>query len=213
MLCFINKKYKSLSDNALIGIIISGDKLALNALIEKYKGHARSLSKTIKDTTFKRNCGFAFEDIYIVALNAVMIAIQNFHPEKGSFFFSYWKEVATREVYKFIQANSYYGDARVFGLSISLDEIIGDDENSATYGEVLASKDYYSHQDINLDDTSYQISEIASKEFTSLERQILYLHIIGYLPKEIAKKLNIDIESVYKAIRRVKRVIKKKLNK
>lgn len=53
----------------------------------------------------------------------------------------------------------------------------------------------------------------SDSKFSFLEKEVYSRYINGYKPLEIAREMELDIDSVYNAIKRVKRKIKKNMNK
>ena len=181
-------------------------------LLFKYGSYARILTSSFLSTFSKKNPGFTFDDVVNIALNAVVLALQNYNPEYGTPFYPYWKEVASREINHFVEDNSYYSGAKMFAGAISLDTLIDMHDKETTLGELVASKDCDARDELNLDDTSFMISNII-KKYSKEEQQILYQYVIGYSYEEISNNLNIPVKRIYSSMRRIRSSIKKTLSK
>ncbi len=180
-------------------------------LLSKYEKHARILTSLFLNNFTKKSIGVTEEDLVYVALNSVVLGLQNFNPDFGTPFYSYWKEIASRELIRFVNENSYLAGAKMFSGAISLDELI-DKHGDTSVGDILSSKDDDFKEDLYLDDTSFEISEII-KAFPKEEQKALYLYAIGYTYNEICSTLNIPIKKVYAIMRKIRYSVKKKISK
>ena len=195
-----------------MNLIISGERSAYQILLVKYEKYAKILSHTFLSAFPKKHLGFSFEDLVNIALNAVVLALQNYNPEYGAPFYPYWKEVASKEMAHFIEDNSYHSGAKMFAGALSLDSFIDNSEKDTTIGDIVSSKDGDIRGELYLDDTSFMISEII-KKYSEEDQKILYLYVIGYSYEEISHNLNVPVTRIYSSMRRIRSSIKKTLSK
>ena len=134
----------------------------------------------------------------MVGLSYIPVAIKYFDIDGNNIFYSYWKEIALKEMRKFISKNSYYGEARAFHTFVYEED---DDEQSLE--EIVTSPNMTLSEYVSLNDTSFLISEKA-RELNEHDRKILYLLLIGYKPNEIRSSLNEDDSIIYRSIRRIR---------
>lgn len=196
----------------MIASIISGSRIAYSQLIEKYSAHSKLLANAILKTQPLKNNGYAFDDLVSIALYSVVIALKYYDIETGNQFYPYWKEIAKKEIYDFINKNSYSGEARIFSNYLPLSDACAP-EGHISFEELVPSNDGYTLSEfISYDETSNRISEIA-KTFSETDRKILYMLIIGCEIKDIKDRLNISASKIYQSLRRIKRKIKLNIDK
>ena len=204
-----NKDYCNIKDEDLIEIIKSGDKLAFDYLINKYKELVN-----IKVSKYFM-IGAERDDIVQEGLIGLFKAIKTFNKEKNNSFKSFANMCIERQLITAIKSstrqkhmplNSYlslnasaYDNEEEGGM-----ELINTLDNKTVEDplETVMKKEYYE-----------QIENSIEKSLSSFEKQVLDGYVKGYSYVTIAKQLDSPVKSVDNAIQRIrKKAIKNLLN-
>jgi RNA polymerase sporulation-specific sigma factor len=196
-------KYEGLTDEQVIALIHSGDMMAQEYLIEKYKGLVRS----------KTRCYFILgadrEDILQEGMIGLYKAIRDFKEEKQVNFYSFAELCIVRQIItaiktasrqKHIPLNSY----------MSLNRSVYDENDECTYIELL-SYDLSSNPEAMVIDSEERtsIEKRIAVALSPLERRVLSFYLRGKSYTEIAEKINRDEKSIDNALQRVKKKVEK----
>ena len=102
--------------------------------------------------------GISFEEIYLAAFESLIKAVKTYDDSKKFRFYSYWKGVAIKSIFAYIQLNSYKAGAKAFAGAFSFDEYVGNQEG-LTYGEIVGLNDEKMSRDIIISESSKKIEE------------------------------------------------------
>lgn len=196
-------KYEGLTDERIIALIHSGDMLAQEYLIEKYKGLVRSKTRSYFILGADR------EDILQEGMIGLYKAIRDFKEEKQANFYSFAELCIVRQIItaiktasrqKHIPLNSY----------MSLNRSVYDENDECTYIELL-SYDLSSNPEAMVIDSEEKtsIEKRIAVALSPLERQVLSFYLRGKSYTEIAEKINRDEKSIDNALQRVKKKVEK----
>lgn len=199
-------KYEALTDEQVLELIHSGDMLAQEYLIEKYKGLVR-----IKTRSYFM-LGADREDILQEGMIGLYKAIRDFKVDKQVNFYSFAELCIVRQIItaiktagrqKHIPLNSY----------MSLNRSVYDENDECTYIELL-SYDLSSNPEAMVIDTEEKnsIEKRIAVVLSPLERRVLSLYLRGKSYTEIADKINKDEKSIDNALQRVKKKVEKIIN-
>ncbi len=199
-------KYEALADEQVLELIHSGDMLAQEYLIEKYKGLVR-----IKTRSYFM-LGADREDILQEGMIGLYKAIRDFKGDKQVNFYSFAELCIVRQIItaiktagrqKHIPLNSY----------MSLNRSVYDENDECTYIELL-SYDLSSNPEAMVIDTEEKnsIEKRIAVVLSPLERRVLSLYLRGKSYTEIADKINKDEKSIDNALQRVKKKVEKIIN-
>ena len=206
----VTDNYKNMSDEDLITVIKSGDKFALEFLIEKYKDLVNmKVSKYFI-------IGAEKEDIIQEGMIGLFKAIQSFKSDKQNSFKTFANLCIERQLItaiktsnrqKHMPLNSY------LSLSASAYNNEDDDSDSSMIEffdshttedplETLTKKEYYQ-----------TVENAIDKSLSDFEKQVLRRFIKGESYVNIAESLNTPVKSVDNAIQRIrKKAIKNIMN-
>ncbi len=199
-------RFQGLTDEQVIELIHSGDLLAQEYLIEKYKGLVR-----IKTRSYFM-LGAEREDIIQEGMIGLYKAIRDFKAEKQANFFSFAELCIARQI---ITAIKTAGRQKHMPLNsyVSLNRSVYDENDECTYIELL-SYDLSSNPEAMVIDTEEKnsIEKRIAVVLSPLERRVFSLYLRGKSYTEIAEKINKDEKSIDNALQRVKKKVEKILN-
>lgn len=188
----------SLRDEELLTLIHSGENIALDTLITKYKNFVRAKARTYFLIGADR------EDIIQEGMIGLYKAIRDYDQEKLASFRGFAELCITRQILtaikmatrqKHIPLNSY----------VSLDKPIFDEESDRTLMDVLIAGEAIDPQDLLISREKYSSIEMKLSELLSvLEKEVLQLYVEGLTYQEISGELNRHVKSIDNAIQRVK---------
>lgn len=199
-------KYKSLTDEAVVEMIHNGDDLALEYIIEKYRGLVR-----IKTRSYFM-IGADREDIIQEGMIGLYKAVRDFKAEKQANFFSFAELCISRQIItaiktanrqKHLPLNSY----------MSLNRSVYDENDEYTYMEFLPC-DTGNNPETRVIDTEEKnrMEKRIAVALSPLERRVLSLYLRGKSYSDIAEKVNKDEKSIDNALQRVKKKVEKIIN-
>ncbi len=202
-----DNNYNSMNDEELIELIKTGDKYAIDFLIEKYK----DLVNMKVGKYFM--IGAEKEDIVQEGMIGLFKAIQSYKPDKQNSFKTFANLCVERQLItaikssnrqKHLPLNSY--------LSLNQNAFDGEDNdtellevfNSNTIEDPLdtiTKKEYYAKVETAID-----------KMLSDFEKKVLTRYIKGESYTEIAEKLDAPVKSVDNAIQRIRKKAIKEIN-
>ena len=196
---YTNENYSKLSDEAVIKLIKSGDKNALDYIMHKYKEVVNmKVSKYFI-------IGAEKEDIVQEGLIGLYKAIKNFDPEKENSFKTFanlCKErqlitaIKTSNRQKHMPLNSYLSLNMSAYEDEEADTVMDVFDSSLTEDplETLTKKEYY-----------VAIENAIDKSLSDFEKKVLNRFAKGESYVQIANKLNTPVKSVDNAIQRIRK--------
>ncbi len=201
------EKYQSLTDEQIVELIHSDDKLALEYLIEKYKGLVRSKTRSYFMMGADR------EDVIQEGMIGFYKAIRDFNKDKQVNFYSFAELCVQRQIItaiktagrqKHIPLNSY----------VSLNRPVYDENDECTYIELLSYDLISSNPEAMIIDSEEKntIEGRIGVALSPLERRVLSLYLRGKSYSEIAQKVNKDEKSIDNALQRIKKKVEKIIN-
>lgn len=204
----LQKEYDNITDEDLIEIIKSGDKRALEYLINRYKEMVN-----IKVSKYYI-VGAERDDIVQEGLIGLFKAIKCYKPDKHNSFKSFANMCVERQLItaiktsnrqKHLPLNSY--------LSLNMSAYDDEDDDTAVIEifnsaliedplDTITKKEYYA-----------SVEDAIDKALSKFERQVLTRYANGESYVEIAKKLNAPVKSIDNAIQRIRKKAIKGINK
>ena len=191
--------YKDMSDEDLINIIKSGDKLALEFLIDKYKELV-----SMKTSKFFM-IGGEKEDIMQEGLIGLFKAVKSYNPEKQNSFKTFANLCIERQLITAIKSsnrqkhqplNSY------LSLNMSAYE---DDEESNLLDVFDAHKMEDPLEMITKQEYYKTVEDAIDKSLSDFEKQVLNRYMQGESYVQIAEKLDTPVKSIDNAIQRIRK--------
>lgn len=191
--------YAGLSDEEVVELCHSGDTLAEEYLLNRYKNFVRSKARSYF------LIGADHEDIVQEGMIGLYKAIRDYKPDKLSQFHAFAELCITRQIItaiktatrqKHIPLNSY----------VSLNRPLFDDESDRTLMDVIIERHADNPEELiisqeNLKNIHHQISSVLSP----LEQEVLSEYLDGKSYQEIAERLGRHAKSIDNALQRVKR--------
>ena len=195
----LNGNYKNMSDEDLIETIKSGDKNALEYLINKYKELVNmKVSKYFM-------VGSEKEDIVQEGLIGLYKAIKSYSPDKQNSFKTFANMCIERQLITAIKSSNRQKHQPLNSyLSLNASAYENDEETSIldTYDahqiedplETITKQEYYKSVETAID-----------KSLSNFEKQVLNRYMQGESYIQIAEKLDTPVKSVDNAIQRIRK--------
>ena len=198
--------YHERPDEDLVSAAKSGDNLAMEFLLNKYKNFVRIKAKSYFLIGADR------EDIIQEGMIGLYKAVRDFKADKLSSFRAFAELCITRQIItaiktatrqKHIPLNQY----------ISLNKPIYDEDSERTLLDVMASQKTSDPEELVINqEVSEDIKERIQENLSDLESQVLLSYLEGKSYQEMARDLNRHVKSIDNALQRVKRKIEKNLS-
>lgn len=199
------QNYQEITDEEVVACAKSGDELAIEYLINKYKNFVRVKAKSYFLVGADR------EDIIQEGMIGLYKAIRDFRADKLSSFRAFAELCITRQIItaiktatrqKHIPLNSY----------ISLNKPIYDDDSDRTMLDILSGAKITDPEEVFIShELSDDIREKIQENLSELESLVLMSYLEGKSYQEMAKELCRHVKSIDNALQRVKRKIEKSL--
>ncbi len=202
-----NINYDSMTDEDLIKIIKSGDKQALNYLIDKYKELVN-----IKVSKYFM-IGAEKEDIVQEGLIGLFKAIKSYDLEKQNSFKTFANLCIERQLITAIKTSNRQKHSPLnFYLSLNV-SAYDNDETDSSLIDIFESNLIEDPLDTITKKEYYQTVEDAiDKHLSTFEKQVLSRYINGKSYVKIAEELNTPVKSIDNAIQRIRKKAIKNLN-
>lgn len=198
--------FAEITDEEVVSYAKSGDELATEYVINKYKNFVRVKAKSYFLVGADR------EDIIQEGMIGLYKAIRDFKADKLSSFRAFAELCITRQIItaiktatrqKHIPLNSY----------ISLNKPIYDDDSDRTMLDILSGAKITDPEEVFINhELSGDIREKIQENLSELESQVLMSYLEGKSYQEMARELNRHVKSIDNALQRVKRKIEKSLS-
>lgn len=203
-------KYAETSDEDLIDIIKSGNKYALEHLINRYKSLVNM--KVSKYYII----GAEREDIVQEGLIGLFKAIKNYQTNKQSSFKNFANMCIERQLITAIKSSNRQKHMPLNSyLSLNMNAYDNNDindKNEADLIEILNTNLIEDPLDTITQKEYYKIIENAiDKSSSSFEKQVLNFYVQGQSYGQIAEKLNTPVKSVDNAIQRIRKKATKEI--
>lgn len=195
----LNNNYKEMSDEGLVDIAKSGDKNALEYLINKYKELVNmKVSKYFI-------IGAEKEDIVQEGLIGLYKAVKSYSPDKQNSFKTFANMCIERQLITAIKSSNRQKHMPLNSyLSLNASAYENDEESSLfdTYNahqiedplDTITKQEYYKSVEIAID-----------KSLSSFEKQVLNRYMKGESYVQIAEKLDTPVKSIDNAIQRIRK--------
>ena len=197
--------YTSMTDEDVVALCRTGDNVAEEYLLNKYKNFVRSKARSYF------LIGADHEDIVQEGMIGLYKAIRDFRPDKLSSFRAFAELCITRQIItaiktatrqKHIPLNSY----------VSLNKPLYDEESDRTLLDVIIEGRATNPEELiigqeDLKSINHKIDEVLS----GLEQEVLRAYLDGKSYQEIADNLGRHVKSIDNALQRVKRKLEKYL--
>ena len=197
--------YHERVDEDLVATAKSGDNLAMEFLLNKYKNFVRIKAKSYFLIGADR------EDIIQEGMIGLYKAVRDFKADKLSSFRAFAELCITRQIITAIKTATRQKHIPL-NQSISLNKPIYDEDGERTLLDVMASQKTSDPEELVINqEVSEDIKERIQENLSDLESQVLRLYLEGKSYQEMARDLNRHTKSIDNALQRVKRKIEKNL--
>ena len=197
--------YAEMADEDIVALCRTGDAVAVEYLLNKYKNFVRSKARSYF------LIGADHEDIVQEGMIGLYKAIRDFRPEKLSSFRAFAELCITRQIItaiktatrqKHIPLNSY----------VSLNKPLYDEESDRTLLDVCAEGHSANPEELLISQEDLRgIHQKIDEVLSSLEQEVLAAYLDGKSYQEIADMLGRHVKSIDNALQRVKRKLEKYL--
>lgn len=197
--------YQDMPDEAIVALCRTGDTVAVEYLLNKYKNFVRSKARSYF------LIGADHEDIVQEGMIGLYKAIRDFRPEKLASFRAFAELCITRQIItaiktatrqKHIPLNSY----------VSLNKPLYDEESDRTLLDVCAEGHSANPEELLISQEDLRgIHQKIDEVLSSLEQEVLAAYLDGKSYQEIADMLGRHVKSIDNALQRVKRKLEKYL--
>lgn len=198
--------YSKMTDEDLIVIIKSGNKYALEFLMNKYK----ELVNMKVSRYFI--VGAEKEDITQEGLIGLFKAIKSFNPDKQNSFKTFANMCIERQLITAIKSSNRQKHMPLNSY-LSLNIAAYDDDDEASIIDIFDSHQVEDPLDTITKKEYYKAVETAiDKHLSSFEKQVLNRYIQGESYSQIAKKLDAPVKSIDNAIQRIRKKAMKNIS-
>ena len=195
--------YAEMADEDIVALCRTGDAVAVEYLLNKYKNFVRSKARSYFLV------GADHEDIVQEGMIGLFKAFRDFKPNKLASFHAFAELCITRQIItaiktatrqKHIPLNSY----------VSLNKPIYDEESDRTLLDVITEGRSTDPEELLIGQESYvSIESRIDEALSPLERKVLAAYLDGKSYQEIAKNLGRHVKSIDNALQRVKHKLEK----
>lgn len=201
------KNYETLEDSELMEKIKSGDMLAQESLIDRYKKVVRIKARGYYIL------GGDTEDIIQEGMIGLYKAIRDFDIQKQVNFYSFAVLCITRQIHTAIKSANRQKHIPL-NSSLSLDRTVFEENDDFTYLETLANSEVSNPENLVIsNENKNSLERKISDSLSSLEKNVLSLYLRGKSYAEIASIIGKDEKSIDNALQRIKKKIIKILDK
>ena len=197
--------YADMADEDIVALCRTGDAVAVEFLLNKYKNFVRSKARSYF------LIGADHEDIVQEGMIGLYKAIRDFRPEKLASFRAFAELCITRQIItaiktatrqKHIPLNSY----------VSLNKPLYDEESDRTLLDVCAEGHSANPEELLISQEDLRgIHQKIDEVLSGLEQEVLSAYLDGKSYQEIADMLGRHVKSIDNALQRVKRKLEKYL--
>lgn len=197
--------YEGMTDEDVVSLCRTGDSVAVEYLLNKYKNFVRSKARSYF------LIGADHEDIVQEGMIGLYKAIRDFRPEKLASFRAFAELCITRQIItaiktatrqKHIPLNSY----------VSLNKPLYDEESDRTLLDVCAEGHSSNPEELIISQEDLRgIHQRIDEVLSDLEQEVLAAYLDGKSYQEIADNLGCHVKSIDNALQRVKRKLERYL--
>jgi RNA polymerase sporulation-specific sigma factor len=187
-------------DDELVAAARAGDDRALAALLEKYRGFARSKAHSYFLVGADR------EDIIQEGMIGLYKAIRDFNPDLQTSFRAFAELCITRQVITAIKTATRQKHGPLNNYISFSRPVLTDDEGERTLGDLLPTLAVSDPADLVISAERIRaLQEHFDTVLSDLEAEVLRLYVDGKSYQEIAEVLKRHVKSIDNALQRIKR--------
>lgn len=200
----MKKAYEDLNDEELIMMLREGEQAVTDFLMNKYKNLVRSRAKSMYIL------GADTEDLIQEGMIGLFKAIRDYDFGRDASFYTFANLCVTRQIYTAVEASGRKKHMPLNSYVSFYSEVKQEkDGKKLELSGMLESEEKNPEENIIDQENVEYIEQIIQSQLSSLERQVLDLHITDMAISEISKILGIDEKSADNALQRAKSKIRK----
>lgn len=193
----------ALSDEELLELIDEDDKIALEYLINKYKGFILAKTRSYFVVGGDR------EDVIQEGLIGLYKAIRDYEADRPSSFRGFAELCITRNIITAIKSATRQKHLPL-NSSLSLDKPIYQEESERTLLDIVEGQHSLNPEELLVNqERLHHIKEKLADMLTDLEQKVLELYLEGCSYKEISIEINRHVKSIDNALQRVKKKLER----
>lgn len=198
----MEKDYISCSDEELILRLRDGEKRIIDYILEKYKNLVRKKAQSMYIL------GADNDDLIQEGMIGLFKAVRDYDSGRDASFYTFADLCISRQMYTAVRAS---GRQKHMPLNsyVSL-YASGNEEEDIELVNAIASKEVQNPEELFIDrENMKSIENVIEEQLSSLEKDVLDLHLTGMSYTEIAKVLNRDEKSTDNALQRIRGKLRK----
>ncbi len=186
-------------DEVLAELARSGNDLALDTLLQRYRNHARAKARVYFLAGADR------EDIVQEGLIGLFKAIRDFRPDKNSSFRAFAELCMTRQLITAIKTASRQKHVPL-NTYVSIGRPVGGTGDERSLEEEIVGREVLDPADLVVSAEEIAgIRESLARMLSSLESDVLKMYMDGQSYQEIADSLGRHVKSIDNALQRIKK--------
>ncbi len=193
--------YENRQDEELVALIKSGDQMAMEFLMNKYKNLVRSRARTLFLV------GADKEDLIQEGMIGLYKAIRDFDAEKNAYFQSFAELCINRQMYSAIKGSNTKKNQPLNNY-VSIDSMQGmeNEENGIEHIFGTISKKNDNPEQLVIDKEAADVLEYTLVgQLSKMEREVLFYYMKDYNYHQIAAALGKEPKAVDNALQRIKK--------
>jgi len=200
------EQFRDLDDSVVAIMANSGNDLAEEYLLNKYKNFVRAKARSYF------LIGADKEDLVQEGMIGLYKAIRDFRENKQSSFRAFAELCIVRQIITAIKTATRQKH-KPLNSYVSFNKPIYEDESDTTLIDVMIGSKVLNPEEIMIDQEDLESVQTRIGEIlSSMEKKVLSLYLDGRSYQEIAEQLNTGTKSIDNALQRVKKKLEKYLN-
>lgn len=197
----VKGKYYGISDEEMIKLIRDGDEMAVDYLLEKYKGLVKSKARTLFLAGADR------DDLIQEGMIGLYKAIRGFDLSKDTSFFNFANLCISRQIYNAINASNRKKNIPLNTYVSLSSPIFYDDDGDEvlpTFNTILKSNQKDPEELVIDKEKATMIEYELDKRLSDLEKSVISLYLKDFNYIEISKILDKEAKAIDNALTRIK---------
>lgn len=193
--------YEQETDEKLVELIMSGDREAMDYLMDKYKNLVRSRARTLYLV------GADKEDLIQEGMIGLYKAIRDFDPEKMVSFRHFAELCVNRQMYSAIKGSNTQKNLPLNNY-ISIDSMVSEDGREGTVEKLMGTgfEKINNPEQLVLDKERADVIECTLVgHLSNMEREVLFYYLKDYNYNQIAAAVGKEVKAVDNALQRIKK--------
>lgn len=192
--------YTNYTDAEIINLLRQGNQDATEYLLKKYSPLVKKSTRTLY------LIGADTEDLSQEGMIGLFKAIQTYHSDHDSSFYTYAKLCIERQIYSAIKASNRKKHSPLNSyISLNTNSIEGENE---LIDNLVASNETNPEHIVLVEEDSSQLKKEIENQLSVLEKKVLQNYLDGMSYSDISVQLNKPIKSIDNTIQRIRKKIK-----